>query len=107
MSDIGEGNQFVVPGGANGFCVQFFVNWLKKLFYIGEHSDLNSNQNLNKMFKWEGVVIMTDGVKASLHYCISDTDDNNDVDEQSVKPLPIIVDENGEYFILQIIPSTK
>ena len=59
---------FEVPGGAIGFGVELFVKWLKKLFYIGENIDLHGKRDSCKMFKWEGMVISTDGVKASLHY---------------------------------------
>lgn len=34
MSDIGKGELFVVAGGANGFRVQLFVNWLKNCFTL-------------------------------------------------------------------------
>jgi hypothetical protein len=98
MSDTGKGNQFIVPGGANGFRVQLFVNWLKKLFNIGEHLDLKGIRNSNKKFKWDGVVITTDGVKASLHYRVSNSNDNSVID-RSVKA-SVVVGENGELIFL-------
>lgn len=51
--------------------------WLKKLFNIGEFlSDIRGfDHESKKRFVWQGLSITTDGVKASLHYCIK----NNNV----------------------------
>ena len=95
---------FEVPGGANGFGVELFVKWLKKLFYIGESIDLHGKRDSCKMIKWEGVVISTDGVKASLHYFRQNGEADAMPPADGVKPTKpeshVNVDDNGKMTIL-------
>jgi hypothetical protein len=68
--------------------------------------DLQGIRNLNKTFKWEGVVIPTDGVKASLHYRVNDNNNNNNNNnnnEEHENQALIVVEEDGEFVIIFMI----
>ena len=97
MNDIGRGDEFIIPGGASGFGQHLFVQWLKKLFHVGEFLDIEDIKNSNKEFQWQGVVITTDGVKASLHYSPKHSDDTTAKVVLPSKELALVVEDCGKF----------